>query len=137
MTASTTQPPGVRVPRDRVDRSARPKLIGGHCATCGIAAYPKPRQCPGCLNALDDRPLSDMGTLYSYSIVHIGPAGRAVPYTVGYVDLPEDARVFAHIDETDESGLRPDLAVRLELREDEDGFRALWVPAPERGEGRA
>lgn len=126
MTAVETVAPGVLVPRDRV---AGGQLVAGHCAACAVTAYPAPDQCPGCLGPLADQPLRGTGILYSYSVIHIGPSDRAVPYTVGYVDTREGARLFGHVDETDEAALCPDLAVRLELRDDEAGYRALWVPA--------
>ena len=42
--------------------------------------------------------LAEEGTLYSYSIVHQAPKGWAVPYALGYVDLPDNVRVLAHLD---------------------------------------
>ncbi|MFI6284447.1 Zn-ribbon domain-containing OB-fold protein [Streptomyces sp. NPDC051018] len=127
MTAPVTEPEGVRVPPGHVDTDGT-RLIGGHCDACDVTACPPPAQCPGCLGELRPMPLSPTGNLYSYSVIHIGPADRAVPYTVGYVDLPESARVFAHITETDESALRPDTPVRLRLTGHEDGHLASWVP---------
>ncbi len=42
--------------------------------------------------------LSPVGTLYSFSEIHIAPKGFATPYVVGYVDLPEGVRLFGQIE---------------------------------------
>lgn len=130
---------GVRLPRTHVDHTgAGPRLVGGHCTRCDVTAYPTPAQCPECLGPFLPRPLSGTGSLYSYSVIHIGARHGSAPYTVGYVDLPEGARVFAHVSETDEEHLRPDMTVRLLVRDiDEHECAAVWVPeTAARGEKR-
>jgi uncharacterized OB-fold protein len=42
-------------------------------------------------------PLAGRGVLYSFSEVHIAPKDFKVPYLVGYVDFPNDVRVFAQL----------------------------------------
>ena len=117
---------GVTVPASRVDVAAGPRLIGVHCPGCGITAYPAFDLCPRCWQPPVDRVLSPAGVLYTYSVVHVGPRERPVPYTLGYIDLAEGARVFGWIDETDESRLRPDMRVQLELRRDGEEYLAIW-----------
>jgi uncharacterized OB-fold protein len=124
-----TTPPGVRLPRAHVDDDGgSPRLIGGHCDRCGVTAYPVPAQCPGCLGPFALRPLSATGVLYTYSVIHVGTPDRPAPYIVGYVDLPEGARLFAHVAETDEERLRPGMAVRLMLRRLNDAVPNDAVP---------
>ena len=55
--------------------------------------------------------LSGQGTLYAFTRVHVGAKAADGPYVVGYVDTPEDARLFALID--DAATLRIDAPVRL------------------------
>ncbi|MDX6240233.1 MAG: benzoylsuccinyl-CoA thiolase BbsA subunit [Kribbellaceae bacterium] len=117
---------GIPTPADCV-AADKGTLIASRCASCGVVAYPPLRQCPTCWGDLDPQPLSNRGTLYSYSTVHVAPAGRSAPYTIGYIDLPEGARVFAHLAETNELLLAPDLPVRLHLDQVGDGFVATWV----------
>jgi hypothetical protein len=124
-------PAGIVVPAERV---ADGQLLGGRCIACGVTAYPPPDQCPGCLGHLADIPLSGFGVLYSFSVIHVSSRGSAVPYTVAYVDVPEGARLFAQLDETDDSSLHLDATVRLQLRKDTDGYRAVW--SPHSGEGQ-
>lgn len=83
----------------RVDAAGKPHLVGGRCSKCDAFSFPRAAVCTSCLSeeiaAVD---LADEGALYSYSIVHQAPKGWATPYALGYVDLPGDVRVLAHID---------------------------------------
>jgi uncharacterized OB-fold protein len=105
-----------------------PALVGVRCPDCGLVAFPAPVRCPGCLaTSLAPHVLARVGTLYSYATVHVGPPGWPVPYTVGYVDLPDGARVFGHM--ADEWALHPDRPVRIELVEaGPDTYVATWHP---------
>lgn len=110
-----------------VDSAGRPQLVAGRCRACGAHSFPKARVCTMCLaEEIDTVALAREGTLYSYSVVHQAPRGWRVPYVLGYVDLPDDVRVLAHI-AADPKRLAIDMAVRLGLGEvgsDPDG-RAL------------
>jgi uncharacterized OB-fold protein len=82
-------------------QGGRLQLKGGCCKSCGALSFPKGQVCTQCLSLeIDDKILSGEGELYSYSRVHMAPKGWDVPYTVGYVDLAEGIRIFAHIDES-------------------------------------
>jgi uncharacterized OB-fold protein len=59
-------------------------------------------------------PLSRVGTLYSFSTVHVAPKGFPTPYVIGYVDLPEDVRLFGQI-EGATTGLEVGAAVEVVL----------------------
>jgi len=76
------------------------RLIGSKCACCDAVAFPPHPSCPTCgaeswQNAV---PLSPVGTLYTFSEIHVAPKGFATPYAVGYVDLPEGVRLFGQIE---------------------------------------
>ena len=47
--------------------------------------------------AMSRQPLAADGTVYSYTVVHTGPAAWTKPYAVGYVDLSDGVRVFSHL----------------------------------------
>jgi uncharacterized OB-fold protein len=88
-------------------------LTGGRCSGCGQFVFPTRAFCPACLTeTVAPAPLTPSGSLYSYSVVHIAPQGWQVPYVVGYVDLPEGVRVFAHIEGGD-TQLYPDMPVEF------------------------
>lgn len=82
-----------------VDGNGEPRLIGGRCRACEAISFPRAAVCTSCLSEdIASVDLGVQGTLYSYSVVHQAPKGWAVPYALGYVDLPGDVRVLAHLD---------------------------------------
>jgi len=76
------------------------RLHGSKCARCGGVAFPPHPMCPSCGAERGQHvvELSGVGTLYTFSEIHIAPKGFATPYAVGYVDLPEGVRLFGQID---------------------------------------
>lgn len=99
----------------RLDASGRPHLIGGCCKNCGALSFPSAEVCASCLSEeIEVVNLGDEGTLYSYSIVHQAPRGWTTPYALGYVDLPDDVRVLAHID-VPHAALAVEMPVRLSV----------------------
>jgi benzoylsuccinyl-CoA thiolase BbsA subunit len=83
------------VPKD----GSPPFLKGYKCKKCGELDFPKTVPCPKCWGKeFDMVPLSRRGKIYSVSDIHIGQPGMAVPYVFGYVDLPEDIRIFAQME---------------------------------------
>jgi uncharacterized protein len=98
-----------------------PQLHGSRCTRCGALGYPARAACHRCAGTqLAPAALSPAGRLYSWSTVHVS-ASRPVPYTLGYVDLPEGVRVLAQV-AGDPALLTPDCAVRLVLAADELTF---------------
>jgi uncharacterized OB-fold protein len=86
------------------DADGSVRLVGGACSGCGLRMFPRAPVCPACMSEdVAEEVMSDAGTLYAYTIVHVGPAKWRKPLAVGYVDLPNGVRVFAH--------LRGDLAI--------------------------
>jgi len=82
-----------------LDSKGEPRLIGGRCRNCQVLSFPRAAVCVGCFSEdIEKVQLAEEGTLYSYSIVHQAPKGWAVPYALGYVDLPDNVRVLAHLD---------------------------------------
>ena len=82
-----------------------PYLVGGRCAECGFVTLAVREICPGCLasGAMAEEPIGRRGTLYTSTVIHQAPEGFEAPFAVGYVDLDEGVRVFAHLDNTPES----------------------------------
>ncbi len=89
-----------------------PCLVGARCRDCAKLWFPSGPICPACRSqAIDKAPLSRTGRLYAWSRLHVAARGWAAPYVIGYVDLPEGVRVFAHIAVDDPARLRPDMDV--------------------------
>jgi uncharacterized OB-fold protein len=93
-------------------------LQGGECARCGTKAFPAPLVCSNCLSdEIQAFDLPRKGTLYAFSVIHVAPPPRQVPYGVAYVDLEGDVRVFAHFD----AAASLSLGDRVGLEPGEDG----------------
>lgn len=77
-----------------------PYLIGGRCPHCGGLALGRREICPHCHDAAlsQEARIGRRGVLYTATVVHQPPRGFAAPYRVGYVDIEDGVRVFAHID---------------------------------------
>jgi benzoylsuccinyl-CoA thiolase BbsA subunit len=76
-----------------------PYLKGYRCKQCGQLDFPKMSPCPSCWGEeFEVVALSRRGRLYASSDNYIGAAGLPTPYTFGYVDLPENLRIFAQLE---------------------------------------
>ncbi|WFE34617.1 OB-fold domain-containing protein [Micromonospora sp. WMMD975] len=113
------------------------RLLGGECRECGTRTFPRRATCPRCLGQdVVALPLGPRGTLYAHTTVHVS-ATRPVPYTIGYVDLPEGPRVLASL-HGDPASYRHDEPVSLVIDTEGGDDRPGWafVPAgPARPEG--
>lgn len=79
------------------DKAGRPQLVGALCEACRTAFFPPAEVCPSCASEeVVDEPFPLTGTIYTLSTVHVAASVWDVPYTIGYVDLPNGARVFSH-----------------------------------------
>ena len=81
------------------------RMAGSKCGDCGEVALGKRSNCPNCgRKKMEDLPLSNRGTLWTYTVIRHKPPGDYkgpdpfVPFGLGLVDLPEGIRVLAPID---------------------------------------
>ncbi|KMK64554.1 Zn-ribbon domain-containing OB-fold protein [Puniceibacterium sp. IMCC21224] len=90
-------------------------IRGTRCSDCGALQFPATQVCPNCLSLnVEDSALARLGTLYSFSTVYQAPAGWALPYTLGYVDLDDGVRVMGHI-KVPKAQLRCGLPVKVSM----------------------
>lgn len=106
-------------------------LIGGACAACGFTTLGVREICPECWakGTMSETPIGRHGTLYTYTVIHQLPHGYEEPFAVGYVDLADGIRVFAHIENTARSlviGAVLELT-SMRLRKDDEG---VWLSGP-------
>lgn len=105
------------------------KLIGTECRSCNEVFLGKVSVCKKCQNKLfNDIILSDIGKLFSYSIVRHQPPGeykgQPPPFAVGLIELPEGLRIFAPLEGSNFEKIKIGSKVKLvihKLFEDEDG----------------
>ena len=117
-------------------------LLGVRCRQCNVYLFGWAAFCQSCTaDDLESVELSRRGTLYSYTVVRVPPAGwpGPVPYILGEVELPEGPHVLAEVIDCPESELKIGIAVELALKAvlDKDSAKSLvvykWRPAEEGG----
>jgi uncharacterized OB-fold protein len=100
MTVEAKDKPSTRLCGDavEVDANGHAYLIGGLCVDCGNRTFPRAPVCCGCMSEnIVPAPMPRTGTLYAFSTVHVAAKKWHKPMCVGYVDLPNGARVFTHL----------------------------------------
>ena len=89
-------------------------LLGNQCTSCRKIFFPKARICFECGHEdLAEVQLSRRGILYSYTIAHMPSLHFVPPYAVGYVDLPEEVRVFAPLVTSEQTPFAVGMEVEL------------------------
>lgn len=122
MTApAATTPVSVDPGRLRLDDPAGSAgvLLGMRCRACGVYLFGPAVFCPACAAAdLEPVELSRSGTLYSYTIVRVPPAGwpGPVPYILGEVELPEGPHILAEVIDCPHNELSIGQTVELALQ---------------------
>ena len=94
-------------------------LLGFQCRDCGTAVFGPATFCQDCTSdKLEPLEFSQHGTLYSYTVVRVPPAGwpGPVPYILGQVELPEGPQVLAEVVDCAESDLNIGMEVELAMQ---------------------
>jgi uncharacterized OB-fold protein len=115
-------------------------LIGSKCESCGQVLFPLKPVCLNCLST-DVKPirLSRNGKLYTYTTVHMASEHFPPPYTVGWIVLPEDIRIFSQIRGWQEHPLKIGMDMRMYIEtlwQDEDREVIGFVFRPVTGEAQ-
>jgi uncharacterized OB-fold protein len=104
------------IPDSENDRLA---LIGCKCPSCHEIFFPKRFICQNCQNKnIDEILLSTIGKIYSFTTVMQRPAAHykgPVPYSFGWVELPEGVRIETLYTECDPDKLEIGLEVEMIL----------------------
>lgn len=77
-----------------------PRLVGQECISCDAKQFPPRERCHTCgSGSLESFAFDPVGTVETYSVVHVAPEGFDPPYPVGFVRLsPGNVRAFAPFD---------------------------------------
>ena len=81
----------------------RPQLIASRCGRCATTTFPAQPSCPRCTSTdVHEHLLARRGTLWTWTVQGFRPKSPPyeggddfVPYPVGYVELPGEAKVEA------------------------------------------
>jgi len=106
--------------------SDEPRLIGAHCAACGLVRFPGGPSCERCGGTeFTERLLAGRGTLWTFTTQNFRPpsppydgadtAGSFQPYAVGYIELPGEVVVEARLTEPDPARLAIGQPMRLAI----------------------
>lgn len=107
------------------------KLGFQRCEECETAVFHPRVLCPVCGRAsLGWHESSGHGTVYATTAVHRRDAD---PYNVALVDLEEGFRMMSRIEVLPAEEVEVEAKVTLEVRRQEDGPVAVFVPVEERG----
>ena len=93
-------------------------LLGQRCRRCQVCVFGPAIFCQSCSSGdLEPVQLARQGTLYSFTVVRVPPAGwpGQVPYTLGEVELPEGPHVLAEIIGCEPDGLKLGMSMELAL----------------------
>lgn len=142
-------PGGLPTPRPVVDPETQPywdaaergELVLPHCTTCDQSFWYPRGFCPRCGGAaLDWRPASGAGELYSFSIVRRAaePWGSHTPFVLAYVTLDEGVTVQANVVNCAAGDLAPGLRlVAVFERAEPDDLPILRFTSEREGGDRA
>jgi len=94
------------------------RLMGQRCRRCQVCVFGPAVFCQACSSEdLESVQLGRQGTLYSFTVVRVPPAGwpGKVPYTLGEVELPEGPHVLAEIIDSEPDRLKLGMTLELAL----------------------
>lgn len=94
------------------------RLMGRRCRRCQVCVFGPAVFCQACSSDdLESVQLGRQGTLYSFTVVRVPPAGwpGKVPYTLGEVELPEGPHVLAEIIDSEPDRLKLGMTLELAL----------------------
>ena len=122
------------------ETSGEPALIGSKCRSCGQILFPPKPLCLNCLSTdVESIRLSRDGRLYTYTTVYMASEHFPPPYTVGWIELPEDIRVFSQIRGWQEQPLKIGMDMRMSIEtlwQDGDNEMIGFVFRPVTGEAQ-
>ena len=102
-------------------------LMGTRCKACMKVFFPKKEVCPNCFDGeLEEVPLSKSGILHSFALSVMGPPDIEKPYVVGFIDLPENIKLFSILTECDpwdkvlKIGMEMEMVIE-KIKQDQDG----------------
>ena len=103
------------------------ELMGVRCNKCGKYFFPKKLVCPNCFDGeLEEVPLSKSGILHSFALSVMGPPDIEKPYVIGFIDLPENIKLFSILTECDpwdkvlKIGMEMEMVIE-KIKQDQDG----------------
>ncbi len=121
--------------------NGEPALIGSKCGSCGQVLFPVKSLCLNCMSTdVKSIRLNCDGKLYTHTTVYMASEHFPPPYTVGWIELPEEVRIFSQIRGWQEQPLKIGMDMRMYIETLwQDGDREIigFVFRPLTGEARS
>ncbi len=96
------------------ETDGKPTLIGSKCRSCGQVLFPLKSLCLNCMSTdVEAIKLSRYGKLYTFTTVYMASEHFPPPYSVGWIELPEDIRIFSQIRGWQEQPLKIGMEMRM------------------------
>jgi uncharacterized protein len=123
--------------RPHWDGVAEGRLLIKRCRDCSRAHFYPRGFCPHCWStAVEWEQASGLGTLYTWSVVHVNdlpPFDQRVPYIAAIVELAEGPRLMTNVVDCPIADLHADMELELACRAIPDGpplpfFRPRALP---------
>lgn len=96
-------------------------MIVYRCAACGVASVVKRPRCPRCRGTLQAREESAVGTVLSWTVLHVPAEGFEAPLGIALVGLDGGANAVANFD----AASPPEIGRRVSIAVGEDGRRRI------------
>lgn len=101
-------------------------IAGKQCRTCRRGALDGGAYCAfGCGKTMEPADLPSQGSVYASTVDHVPTKTLPSPHQVGYVDLPNDVRVFGHFDTAEP--VHPDTPVEVVYADPADDAEIPYV----------
>jgi uncharacterized OB-fold protein len=121
----------VRVPlREGIfeDKGKDSTLLAVKCQVCQQVFFPAKAVCLSCFSHdLVQHKLSNIGRLYSFTIVHMPAKNYSAPYALGWIELSEGTRVFSQIRGWQDCPLKTGMEMKLSIEKlyEDDGREVI------------
>ena len=101
--------------------SEKPHLVAGRCSNCGKSFFPKKEICPSRFDKgeVREHPLSQRGKLVTFTIDRRSLGAKKLPYALGYIETPENLRIFAPLEGCDFDRLTIGMEMEVVFEEEE------------------
>jgi uncharacterized OB-fold protein len=107
------------------------RLLIAWCPVCGRWVQPPAADCPDCGGALDARPVSGRGTVFTYTVNHQPFMPTVpVPYVIAIVQLEEqsDLRIATNIVDCEPDSVTVGLSVEVRFERHEVDGDSVFFP---------
>ncbi len=84
------------------------------CAGCGRSYFEPGEKCAHCGGKLEEKNVSGLGRVYSYSEVYLGAEGMETPYLLALIEMEGAGRVMGRLEGSKPAGTMVDEAVRFD-----------------------